>query len=107
MAAAAHIWYIGRRRAQDGHTALIQTAINGHADCARLLLDAGADKEVKTNVRATCGVFACVASSKWGMLIRKTASCGSMPFEFPFSVFWSTYFDLVLSFFSGADLKSV
>jgi hypothetical protein len=26
-------------------------AMNGHADCARLLLDAGADKNAKNNVR--------------------------------------------------------
>ena len=31
-------------RAHDGSTALICAAANGHADCARLLLDAGADK---------------------------------------------------------------
>ena len=30
--------------AQSGRTALVWTARNGHADCARLLLDAGADK---------------------------------------------------------------
>ncbi len=43
--------------AQRGNTALICAAENGHADCARLLLDAGADKNAKTNVRARahCG----------------------------------------------------
>jgi ankyrin repeat protein len=34
-----------------GRTALILAADQGHVDCARLLLDAGADKNVKTNVR--------------------------------------------------------
>ncbi len=38
-------------RAQNGCTALILAAGQGHADCARLLLDAGADKEAKMNVR--------------------------------------------------------
>ncbi len=45
----------GRRlmaAAQDGYTALIWAARNGHADCARLLLHAGADKNAKNNVRA-------------------------------------------------------
>jgi hypothetical protein len=36
---------------QGGWTALIRAAVNGQADCARLLIDAGADKEAKTNVR--------------------------------------------------------
>ena len=38
-------------RAQDGSTALICAAANGRADCARLLLDAGADKNTKGYVR--------------------------------------------------------
>ncbi len=36
---------------QNGYTALILAAMNGCAGCARLLLDAGADKEVKDEVR--------------------------------------------------------
>ena len=36
---------------QDGCTALIEAAWSGHADCARLLLDAGADKEARDDVR--------------------------------------------------------
>jgi hypothetical protein len=47
--------HIERRRAQSGWTALIWAAEKGHADCARLLLDAGADKNAKTNVRACVG----------------------------------------------------
>ena len=39
--------------------ALICAAENGHADCTRLLLDAGADKEAKDvvrgRVRSACG----------------------------------------------------
>ena len=42
-------WFV--RLAQDGWTALIFAAANGHAACTRLLLDAGADKNAKTNVR--------------------------------------------------------
>jgi ankyrin repeat protein len=38
-------------RSQDGRTALIYAAIYTHADCARLLLDAGADKNAKNKVR--------------------------------------------------------
>jgi ankyrin repeat protein len=36
-------------RAQYGQTALMCAAESGHADCARLLLDAGADKNAKCN----------------------------------------------------------
>ena len=38
-------------RAQDGETALMCAATRGHADCVRVLLDAGADKEAKNKVR--------------------------------------------------------
>ena len=47
--AAAHLG----RRAQFGYTVLMLSAEKGHADCARLLLDAGADKEAKNHVRAS------------------------------------------------------
>ena len=47
-----HIWL---RRAQRRYTALIYAAANGHADCARLLLDAGADTYAKNTVRASAG----------------------------------------------------
>ncbi len=42
--------------AQGGWTALMRAARLGHADCARLLLDAGADKNAKGEVRASAGV---------------------------------------------------
>ena len=35
---------------QDGSTALIQAAWYGRADCVRLLMDAGVDKEAKSKV---------------------------------------------------------
>ena len=38
--------------AQFAWTAVIRAAANGHFDCLRMLVDAGADKEAKTNVRA-------------------------------------------------------
>ncbi len=40
-----------REHAQDEMTALLWAAMEGHADCVRLLLDAGADKDTKNNVR--------------------------------------------------------
>ena len=36
---------------QDGDTALIYAAFHGKTDCVRLLVDGGADKEAKNNVR--------------------------------------------------------
>jgi hypothetical protein len=41
----------GEFDSQKGWTALIWAAWHGHADCVRLLIDAGADKEAKTSVR--------------------------------------------------------
>jgi hypothetical protein len=38
-------------KAQNGHTALIRTAMRGHADCMRWLVDVGSDKNATTNVR--------------------------------------------------------
>jgi hypothetical protein len=46
---------------QNGWTALIWAARNGHADCLRLLLGAGANKDAKTMVRI--GPFLCISSS--------------------------------------------
>ena len=52
-------WGPLRRRAQYGMTALIGAGWLGRADCARLLLDAGADKNAKDEVRAIAGVGVC------------------------------------------------
>jgi hypothetical protein len=41
----------GESNSQDGFTALIRAATSGYAECARLLIDAGADKDAKENVR--------------------------------------------------------
>ncbi len=44
--------------AQYGWTALMWAADQGHADCARLLLDAGADTETRDDVRLLfCAIF--------------------------------------------------
>ncbi len=50
---------------QSGETALILTAAEGHPDCVRLLVEAGAGTESKTNVRYVIlsfrvSVFTCV-----------------------------------------------
>ncbi len=62
---------------QDGRTALMCAADIGYADCVRMLLDAGADKEAKDNVRYqycnlwegcvsvhVCHCFGCLLFSK-------------------------------------------
>jgi hypothetical protein len=54
--------------AQRKATALICAAFYGRTDCARLLINAGADKEVKSNVRRRsllcCGTFLCICVKK-------------------------------------------
>jgi hypothetical protein len=47
----------GECDAQFGNTALIRAAGNSNADCVRLLLDAGADKEARDNVSVDGGIF--------------------------------------------------
>jgi hypothetical protein len=39
---------------QSGWTALINAGYMGRADCVRLLIDAGADKDARNNVRRRC-----------------------------------------------------
>jgi hypothetical protein len=46
----------GKHDSQIGMTVLMCAADHGHADCARLLIDIGADKEAKTTVRSSRGV---------------------------------------------------
>ncbi len=66
-------------RAQNGSTALIRAAMKGHADCARLLLDAGADTEANDEVRASAGVgvrvlwYGAAVMVDW--LVRRPAIC--------------------------------
>ncbi len=54
-------WFISgvESDSQTGWTALMRAAARGHADCARLLIDAGADKDARNNVR----VGRCLAPS--------------------------------------------
>jgi ankyrin repeat protein len=46
-----------RALSQDGWTALMLAASRDRVDCVRLLLDAGADKEAKNDVRASAVVW--------------------------------------------------
>ncbi len=41
----------GKLNSQSGRTALMRAASRGRADCVRLLIDAGADKDAKNRVR--------------------------------------------------------
>ncbi len=41
-------------RTQEGYTALMSAAFYGQIDCARLLVEGGADMDAKDNVRYTC-----------------------------------------------------
>ncbi len=53
--------YIPHHISQDGYTALIWAAQCGHTDCVRLLVEAGADKQAMTTVRALSRhMFLCV-----------------------------------------------
>ncbi len=56
---------------QNGWTALVWAAHMGHADCVRLLLDAGANKDTMNNVRAIAGCF-CLARP----MSRRNGDCG-------------------------------
>ncbi len=47
------MWAAHLARAQDGQSALMYAAEKGHAHCVQLLLDAGANKNTKSNVRAS------------------------------------------------------
>ena len=46
FAGTARVWL-----AQDGTTALIMASGHGHKDCVQVLLESGADKNVKADVR--------------------------------------------------------
>jgi ankyrin repeat protein len=52
------VMFLGANALQYQDTALTDASHNGHADCVRLLLEAGADKEVKSNVRDLVHILA-------------------------------------------------
>ncbi len=58
-------WPHTNARSQDEDTALMHAVRWGHADCVRLLLDAGADKEAQDNVRDRSprqnGAYLCIS----------------------------------------------
>ncbi len=56
---------LGTLTLQDGWTALISAAYKGHADCLRLLLDAGADMNAKNRVRAVGPALSAVGRMPW------------------------------------------
>ena len=60
-------------RTQGESTALIESAENGHADCVRLLLAAGADKNAADRVRASADI---------GALTREEIVTYVLPFFF-------------------------
>ena len=49
---ASRVTYIKLLQAQDGETALIWAAQNGHVECVRLLVASGANNDLWDNVRA-------------------------------------------------------
>ncbi len=69
-------------KAQSGWTALILAAVSGHTDCARLLLDAGADKDYTHEV---CGRSN--ASAFWGFCRMEFMSNEAWNFLFVFYLF--------------------
>jgi ankyrin repeat protein len=50
---AVALWTVTNPDSQHGSTALICVAQNGRAECARLLIDAGADTDVRNYVRVS------------------------------------------------------
>ena len=48
---------------QGGRTALIRSAINGVADCVRVLVESGANKDVMDNVREIIARFEAFTAS--------------------------------------------
>ncbi len=77
------------RRAQNGWTALIYTAAQGHAECARLLLDAGADTEAKDRTVCVMRLVACWALWSWdgGGFVRREACHLHLCVQFSFLTF--------------------
>jgi ankyrin repeat protein len=66
--------------AQEGWTALMFAARDGDADCARLLLEAGADTNAKNNVRASAGFayFAMLHGAMFTMVWSVKVAAGAI-----------------------------
>ena len=81
-------------REQMGYTPLMCAAREGHTDCVRLLLDAGADKEAQDYVRAS-------RSAAWVLLrvwivvmkcvVRNDAICIQFHVSFPILLIFSDF----------------
>jgi hypothetical protein len=48
---STRIYLVAINRNQDGRTALVIAAENGHTNCVRMLLESGAELEASSNVR--------------------------------------------------------
>ena len=99
--------------AQYGWTALIYAAVKGRADCARLLLDAGADTNAMSKVRARGGAMGGLRGGMMMMLIIKVgcgvgkcAICLSV-FIFHNRPFYNMCFARFMRFIGGRVLKYV
>jgi ankyrin repeat protein len=57
----------GESVSQDGETALICAAIFGRIDCVRLLVEIGADKDVKNNVHFMFSFLCCAYLIYWDL----------------------------------------
>ena len=70
---------------QDGNTPLMHAVIRDHVDCARLLIDGGADKEAEeTAVRAMCIYVLCEVEC--GRCLGSYNECACMNFRVRSSV---------------------
>ena len=75
--AAALLCGGGESDSQNGWTALMRAAEHGRADCVRLLIDSGADKDAKDNVRRRFSLL--TAFSQVFFFIYRTV-CGTFSF---------------------------
>jgi hypothetical protein len=95
---------ISRARGQFGYTALMKAAEKGHADFARLLLDAGADTEAKTNVRASAGAGVACESCCSGRCVDWWLMFNEMfHFHFYFHILFSDFLPSLQWRFQCAD----
>ena len=77
---------IRHTHAQYGKTALMYAAENGWSDCVQLLLDAGADKNAKNQVRARAGVACGPGGAGAVLTMRRVLHQGAICFIFEWYV---------------------